>query len=310
MAPPATPLNRRTVLGYLAGAIGLSGLGVLPGCGGGSKSEQAGTGGGDGDATRFLLPFFAAGVNEPPILRAGRPERMPFGLGDAEAVPLEDPPEKLSFELLLGGKPIGAPVELTRRDQGVPRPFYSLVTTFDQPGLYTVRTVGTVVAEADFQVAAPADVTLLGIGDAAPSLATPILGDPQGVDPICTRNPVCPFHSISLDKAIVSGTPTALLVSTPAFCQTASCGPVLEFLVDAVAGRDLNVIHAEPYADAAAKQGDILQASPAAIVAATGLTFEPALFAIGADGKVQDWLGFVWDAKETSNLLERLAPKK
>ena len=235
---------------------------------------------------------------------------MPFGLGDAEAIALEDPPQTLTFELLLGGKVVGAPVELTRRDQGVPRPFYSLVTTFEEPGLYTVRTVGKTVAEANIQVANPADVTLLGIGDAAPSLVTPVVGSPEGVDPICTRNPVCPFHSISLDKALVSGKPTALLVSTPAFCQTASCGPVLEFLIAAAAGRDLNVIHTEPYADAAAKEGDITQAAPAAIIDAARLTFEPALFAIGPEGKVQDWLGFVWDAKETSNLLDRLAPKK
>ncbi len=308
MAAPATPLDRRTVLGYLAGALG---LGVIAGCSGGSENEEGQGGDPASDAgTRFLLPFFAAGVNEPPLLRTGRPERMPFGLGDQEAIPLEDPPEKLTFELVLGGKVVGAPIEVTRRAEGVPRPFYSVVTTFEQPGLYTVRTVGGVVAEANIQVANPADVTLLGLGDAAPSLATPVVGAPAGVDPICTRNPVCPFHSISLDQALASGKPTALLVSTPAFCQTAACGPVLEFLIEAVAGRDLNVIHTEPFADAAAKDGDIVQATPAAIVDACKLSFEPALFAIGADGKVQDWLGFVWDAKETSNLIDRLAPKK
>jgi hypothetical protein len=84
---------------------------------------------------------------------------------------------------------------------------------------------------------------------------------------------------------------------------------VLELLIEQAQGRDLNVIHAEPFADVASKDGDVTQATPAPIIAACNLTFEPALFAIDAAGIVVDWLGFVWDAKETGLLLDAVAPR-
>ena len=63
---------------------------------------------------------------------------------------------------------------------------------------------------------------------------TPTFDDARGVDPICTRSPEpCPFHDRTLTDVVESGEPVALLISTPGFCQTAICGPVLELLMEA-----------------------------------------------------------------------------
>ena len=48
--------------------------------------------------------------------------------------------------------------------------------------------------------------------------------------PVCTRTPPCPLHAISLDRAIASGRPTAVSFSTPLFCSSRMCGPVVDIV--------------------------------------------------------------------------------
>ena len=47
-------------------------------------------------------------------------------------------------------------------------------------------------------------------------------------DPLCTQDPQCPLHSVSLDQVLGSGKPVAVMFATPARCQTQYCGPVLD----------------------------------------------------------------------------------
>src|SRR5438132_1411319 len=84
----------------------------------------------------------------------------------------------------------------------------------------------------------------------SPPNPTPTTANHLGVNPICTHDPVCPFHSVSLDQAIGGTRPIALLVSTPAFCQVAICGPVLDLFIKrkaTFAAQGITVIHAEVY---------------------------------------------------------------
>ena len=115
-----------------------------------------------------------------------------------------------------------------------------------------------------------------------------------------------PFHEITLADALASGEPTAFLISTPLFCQTAVCGPVLDLLVDEAGRRPtLNVVHAEVYADAVAK-GNVIGASLTEAVNAYALSFEPSLFVIDAAGMVVDRLDFVYDAPELRLALDQV----
>ena len=46
-----------------------------------------------------------------------------------------------------------------------------------------------------------------------------------------TPNP-CPFHDVTLTEALAPGKPVVYMVGTPAHCQTGTCAPALEFLVE------------------------------------------------------------------------------
>src|SRR3546814_12918171 len=81
-----------------------------------------------------------------------------------------------------------------------------------------------------------ADLSVVKPGDAIPAVATPTPTDARGVNPICTAEPACPLHDVSLADALGEGRPIALLVATPAFCQIAICRPVLALLLEAPGG--------------------------------------------------------------------------
>jgi hypothetical protein len=136
------------------------------------------------------------------------------------------------------------------------------------------------------------------VGATAPSVATPTTSNARGVNPICTRDPACPFHSIDLATALTTPKPTVLLIGTPLYCQTNICGPVLELLIDAASHRDdLQVIHAEVYANPT-QVSSITQATHAPVVDAYGLPFEPCLFALRPGGMISQRLDLIWDRSE------------
>jgi len=132
---------------------------------------------------------------------------------------------------------------------------------------------------------------------------TPTVDDHHGVDPICTDTPQCPFHTQTLTAALSTGKPVAMLVATPAYCQTALCGPVLTLLVEqAPEHPDMQFVHAEVYTDTAAV-GDVSQAHTAPIIDAYGLTFEPSLFVADATGTVRTRLDNIYDRGELRDAL-------
>ena len=120
-----------------------------------------------------------------------------------------------------------------RYADGLPRAYFPLRVTIDEPGIYTARTeIDGAATEMAFQVDSPDDVKVIQPGAAMPSLETPTTTDARGVDPVCTSEPACPLHDVTLAEALAEGAPVALLVATPAFCQIAICGPVLDVLLD------------------------------------------------------------------------------
>jgi hypothetical protein len=145
-------------------------------------------------------------------------------------------------------------------------------------------------------------VTVIQPGAALPAVATPTVGDARGVDPICTADPVCPLHDVTVAEALEEDRPLALLVSTPAFCQIAICGPVLDVLLGITGDHpDVRFLHAEVYAH---PEQDLDVHAP--IVDELGLTFEPSLILVGRDGRVVERLDTIYDAGEASEALTRL----
>lgn len=250
------------------------------------------------ESSLALAQFFGG-----PIFVAGQPLRAPFGVADADGLlPVDDTPERLEVQLVdPGGADLGDPVEVERHAEGLPRAYFPLLATVAKAGIYTARTeISGAAAEMSFQVFAAADVKVIQPGAVMPALETPTTADPHGVNPICTRDPVCPLHDVTVAEALGAGTPIALLVSTPAFCQLAICGPVLEVLLRATSAHPgVKFLHSEVYADPAK---DLTTYAPA--IEPLGLHFEPCLVLVDGSGQVVDRVDTIYDASE---LGERLA---
>jgi hypothetical protein len=107
---------------------------------------------------------------------------------------------------------------------------------------------------------------------------------------------------VTLTEALEAGKPVVYLVGTPAFCQTGTCAPALESIIDVQDqfGDQFTFVHAEVYTDNTATE-------PAPAVDAAGLTYEPALFVTDASGVVIERLDAVWDRTELVEVLERVS---
>ena len=151
------------------------------------------------------------------------------------------------------------------------------------------------------QVVSPKDSRAPVPGDKAIAVATPTTDRRRGVAALCTQDPPCGMHDTSLDEALAAGRPVMLLFATPAYCQTAVCGPAVA-TVDAVRADgdwgDIAWIHVEIYTD----KGQTL----ARAVQAWELPTEPWLFAIGADGRITDRLDGPMLPEMVSDLAEQL----
>ena len=295
------PLTRRA---FLAGTAGVA---LLAACGGddGGADDGSDDGTTPPDETINLLALSAPSG----VLVAGVPQRIPFGLADFEGAPLPDAPRSLDFQVTQeDGTPIGDPLTVERRDAGLPLPYFPVTTTFESAGNYGVTTTveGQELEPRLFTVTTTEEVTIPQVGDAMIPVETPTSADARGVDPICTRDPVCPLHEVTLTEALGGGTPVAFLIATPEFCQTQICGPVLDILLSQQeAFPDVRMVHAEPYANPRAVD-NIAQADLAEAIQAYGLSYEPALFLAGADGTVTARFDNVFDETELAEALQTL----
>ena len=135
----------------------------------------------------------------------------------------------------------------------------------------------------DIQVATPETSEIPAPGRKAPSVATPTNKSKLGFEKVCTLQPPCGMHGISLDDALAKGRPVVLAFATPAFCQTAVCGPSVGVVEKVRTSRDwgdVAFIHCEIYTDA----GESI-AKP---VNDWQLPSEPWLFTIDAQGRIKD----------------------
>ncbi|MEM8904688.1 MAG: hypothetical protein AAGF02_13375 [Actinomycetota bacterium] len=290
-------IDRRTFL------LGAGATGLLAACGGGGSTSGGGSGGGELFAGRYSAPAS--------IIADGTPQRTLWGLTD-ELGPLAtaDIPERIVFAMSRDGELVAPRQDVFVRGDGVPFGYYPFRVPFEEPGVYDIEmswnggALQTVVQAFD-----PAEVELLQPGDAVPAVDTPTFDDARGVDPICTRVEICPFHEVTLAEALVDGLPTVLAVSTPGFCQTAVCGPMLELLIDEheARGGAFSAVHGEVYEDPQLLAE--LAATTTAVMDATGMTsanFEPSVFFIDPDGMLVERLDNVVDRSELRESIDNL----
>ena len=235
---------------------------------------------------RVRLPLSLA--NEDGVIGAGNnfttPDTLQFVVTDIDDTPLFEDPFIVKGHVT-----------------DVPQPYWPVVATLDQVGIYVVKLVGSNKPGASFQISDPDDVAVPVVGAPLPVIDTPTNNDPRGVDPVCTRTPdPCPLHDLNLRDALSSGKPVVYLLGTPAYCRTGTCTPALDAVlqVRSEVGDSVSFIHGEIYSDSTAT-------TPARHVTDYNMTFEPALFITNSQGVLVERLDAIFDAEEVRDALSR-----
>ena len=291
----AVDLSRRRFLarGLGAGAATFLVPHILAACGGGSSTVDL--------AGINLVKRFPGDILVPGRLR------LPFSLATSSGVLTVDSttsvPDVLSFFVTdIDGNGIGLddPLVVPSHVTSMPQPYWPLEVTIEKTGLYLVSIVGSNQPGASIQLVERSEVGVPLVGDSLPPIDTPTTGNSRDVNPICTREPACPLHDVTLREALSLGKPVAYLLGTPAYCQTGTCSPALDAILDVreKVGDAVTFIHAEIYTDRTAT-------TPAKAVTDYDMTYEPALFVTDARGILTDRLDAIFDAKEVRAVLAR-----
>jgi hypothetical protein len=290
-------VTRRNFLALAGGLV------VLAACGGGSDdSSSSGTTGNtlnhDHPDENFtdLSPIVLSGD----LYASAVPQRFAFAMSAKQGFASGD---TVTLAVAPQGTKATQFVPTTLYEAGLPqhRGVYVVDTVFDKEGIWD----GIADRKGDklpfaIQVKNKADAPT--VGTAAPLDASPTTANPLGVDPICTRDPMCPLHDQSLDTIIGKGKPVAVLFATPARCQSKYCGPVLDSLlplVDTYKDR-VNLVHVDIY-----KNLRTNETSPT--VTAWNIPSEPWFFGIDAAGKITTRLDGAIGQDEMKAALDQLS---
>ena len=285
------PFSRRRFLALGGGAA------LLAACGS-SGSGKAG----NKSSTNPTFTQVAPGIVSMDLYARPQPQRFAFAVLAKEGYASGTPAR---VALAAPGATPKTFVPTVARAKGLPefRGVYTTMAQLDRPGIWH----GVLDYEGEqtpfvFQVKAKA--ASIVPGQPAPRAATPTTGDPMGVNPICTRDPVCPLHAVSLKSIIGKGRPIAVMFATPARCQTQYCGPVLDAMLPMVETYSdrIDFVHVEIY-----RNNETTDVVPAG--SAWRLGGEPWLFGIDSGGLVTARLDGAFDAGEIRAVLDGLTAR-
>jgi hypothetical protein len=146
----------------------------------------------------------------------------------------------------------------------------------------------------DFQVSETSPT--VAIGAQAPATDNPTIASAGSVDRVSTDTKPDPaFYQQTVKEALAAHQPFVLVFATPAFCQSAQCGPTLDRIkaVAANAPDDVAFINVEPYqlAFTEGRLQPVLDANnqlqPVQAVNEWGILTEPWVFTVDGTGKVR-----------------------
>lgn len=184
--------------------------------------------------------------------------------------------------------------------------FYEAIAPFDIAGEWAVEMAATppgasaaTTVQAPFQVFE--DFRIPAIGTVPPASQNDTVETNSNEASLCSRDPICPLHNKVIADYLGKGRPLVVQFSTPAFCDTRFCGPVLDVLLEDVPGYQdaIDFIHIEVWQDFQLKQYR-------AATQEWGLPTEPITFFMAADGTIQSFLESVFSTKDLTDALTAL----
>jgi hypothetical protein len=184
-------------------------------------------------------------------------------------------------------------------------PFYVADVPFDTAGRWGAEVASTPPGQSEFKSQLAFDVLAdpqtPADGTTPPASQNDTAATNPDTESLCSRNPICGLHDLVIGDVLGRGRPLVVQFSTPAFCETRFCGPVLEALLTQVPTyRDrIDFIHIEVYQDF-----QLQRYRPA--VQEWGLQGEPYTFFVGADGAVRGRFEAIFTIEELRDQLDGL----
>lgn len=183
---------------------------------------------------------------------------------------------------------------------------------FDEPGDWGVEVLGDLQGEEfgplRLRFTVLEEGTVPGIGDPAPRSRQLVLRDVEDISAIDTTNPPNrEMHELTVAEALDQGTPVVVAFTTPAFCVSRTCGPVMDEVVVPLFKKyreRVVFVHIEPYDLEAARTGEGLV--PVEALAEWGLQTEPWVFVIDKQGRIAAKFEGITNIEEVEPALQQV----
>ena len=224
--------------------------------------------------------------------------RIVFGVIDAQAGAVHDAAVRVSSFYLPQGEAQQGPIEsvdaVFRAWPVSPRGVYTAQLRFDRAGEWGIGVVVTTPDGAERTASARTQVkpqsATPAIGAPAPASVSKTLADVDDISQLTTDvNPDAELYAATIADALTTGKPLVVAFSTPAYCQTATCGPQLDVIkrLKADYGGAANFIHIEVYDNPREIEGDLSRAVISPTLTEWGLPSEPWTFVVDGGGIVR-----------------------
>ncbi len=174
------------------------------------------------------------------------------------------------------------PAEWVWSIEGV-RGFLIARPEFDEPGSWTAAITSPRGTTGETAFTVNPDIPIPEVGETVPASETRTWPEFELKAITTDPDPEPGFYEMTVAEAISNGSPALIVFATPAFCQTAVCGPTMEIVKQAVEGRSgFDVVHVEIFENVdSAGEGRLIEV-PAVIE--WGLPSEPWVYVVDADG--------------------------
>ena len=244
--------------------------------------------------------------------------RFGFAVLNVDGSPVDDADAAIYFAPREGGEAIG-PFTARVEPLVVDAPFRSLTSSNDPDAPQAVYVADVRLPSEgdwdpvvmirdgeDFTAVRMPTVEVLereipAVGEIAPRVSTPTVGDVGAVSEIETRSPPDTMHEEDLAD-VLGRNPVVLLFATPALCTSRVCAPVVDVAeqVKATYGDEVSFIHMEIW-----KNNDP-GAGPRDQVRSYGLKTEPWLYVIDEEGRIDTRIEGAYGVGELERAVERV----